>query len=169
MTGAGQPNLTFRAADAGDLALLASLLGEAVAWQPDIPALDGAAVLVTPGLSHYLEGWPRRDDHGLVAVDRQEALGAAWWRSFAAGEPGHGYVADDVPELAIAVLAPWRGRGIGTALMEALIVEARTRGLRALSLIVHNENPARRLYERLGFVAVGTRGDTVTMLREVRR
>ncbi|HEY1774639.1 MAG TPA: GNAT family N-acetyltransferase [Solirubrobacteraceae bacterium] len=161
------PEVTIRDADAGDLDLLACLLGHAVAWQPDLPALEAATVLRAPGISHYLQGWPRDGDHGLVAAGDGQPIGAAWWRLFAAQEPGYGYVAADVPEVAIAMVAPWRGRGVGTLLMAALITSARSRGLGALSLSVHHDNPAARLYERLGFVAVGRLNDATTMLLEL--
>lgn len=52
-------------------------------------------------------------------------------------------------------LAPeLQGRGVGEALIRQLIAEAREAGA-SLSLNVLHENPARRLYERLGFVVVG--------------
>ena len=44
-----------------------------------------------------------------------------------------------------------RRQGVGSALLKALIAQARRDGLRALSLSVELENPARRLYEKLGF------------------
>ena len=52
----------------------------------------------------------------------------------------------------VGVAPPHRGAGIGEALMRAVLEEARTRGLREVSLevLVQNE-PAIRLYEKLGF------------------
>lgn len=53
---------------------------------------------------------------------------------------------------ALAVAEDARGRGIGTALLEAAIDEATRRGASAVVLEVVDTNPAaRRLYERLGF------------------
>lgn len=50
-----------------------------------------------------------------------------------------------------------RGRGVGTALLNAITVEARTRGYAAVRLDVIDTNPrARALYERQGFAAVET-------------
>ena len=46
-----------------------------------------------------------------------------------------------------------RGRGAGAAALELLDGELRALGVRALHLGVLPENPARRLYERAGFVA----------------
>jgi ribosomal protein S18 acetylase RimI-like enzyme len=50
----------------------------------------------------------------------------------------------------IALLPAWRGRGIGTALIEALFAEARLAG-KEVSISVEKYNPAQRLYRRLGF------------------
>jgi ribosomal protein S18 acetylase RimI-like enzyme len=56
----------------------------------------------------------------------------------------------------LAVAEDWRGRGLGSALIEALAAEARARGYGSLRLDVadHNER-ARALYERLGFDPAG--------------
>ena len=56
--------------------------------------------------------------------------------------------------LDIALLPAWRGQGLGTRCLQALAREAEVGG-RALSIQVEIHNPARRLYERLGFVAEG--------------
>ena len=52
--------------------------------------------------------------------------------------------------MSIGVKANARGQGVGEKLMRALIGEAARHGL-SLCLSVRSENPARRLYERLGF------------------
>lgn len=57
----------------------------------------------------------------------------------------------------VFVRADARGQGVGTALVEAICDEARTRGYAEVRLDVVNENvKARALYERLGFEARGT-------------
>ncbi|HEY3560820.1 MAG TPA: GNAT family N-acetyltransferase [Kribbella sp.] len=57
----------------------------------------------------------------------------------------------------IAVAADARRRGVGNALMTAATEEARRRGARKITLHVHGGNaPARRLYERHGYVLEGT-------------
>ena len=50
----------------------------------------------------------------------------------------------------IALLPSVRGRGLGTALLRRLFAEADAAGA-TVTIHVERENPARRLYERLGF------------------
>jgi ribosomal protein S18 acetylase RimI-like enzyme len=69
---------------------------------------------------------------------------------------------EDIRIMDIAMAPEFRGRGIGTALIEELIAEARPSG-RSVSIHVETQNPARRLYERLGFVPAGEHGVYVLM------
>jgi RimJ/RimL family protein N-acetyltransferase len=59
-------------------------------------------------------------------------------------------------ELGMAILQPWRGRGVGSALMEAAIAWARARDLDKIALQVWPHNDAAiALYERFGFEREG--------------
>jgi ribosomal protein S18 acetylase RimI-like enzyme len=62
----------------------------------------------------------------------------------------------------VSLLPEWRGRGIGTALMQAVCAEAREAG-KAVSVAVEKYNPAQRLYRRLGFREVSDQGMYWTM------
>lgn len=62
--------------------------------------------------------------------------------------------ADTVHVLDIALLPEARGQGLGGACLRDLIDEARRRQV-SLTISVEIHNPARRLYERLGFEAQG--------------
>ena len=64
----------------------------------------------------------------------------------------------------IALLPAFRGKGIGTRLLAELIAEAKGRGV-PLTFHVELFNPARRLYERLGFAPVEEHGVHVLMER----
>lgn len=63
----------------------------------------------------------------------------------------------------IGLVPAHRGRGIGTALLRSLLAEAAGRAS-SVALRVRHENPARRLYERLGFAIVDQDELLVTML-----
>ena len=78
-------------------------------------------------------------------------------------DPGFGCLGGDVPEVSIGIAPAHRGRGIGGALLAALVEQARGRGHRAVSLSVEDGNRARSLYQRAGFVVVGRTGSSDTM------
>jgi len=147
---------TIRATDdgPGDVAALWRALAYAAHTdeEPGGPVADARDV---PALRHYVEGWGRPGDLGVVAEDEDGGVvGAAWLRlPTPAGRALPEYVDDRTPEMAIAVLPGHQGRGIGAALLCGLVARARGR-YPAIILTVRAGNPARRLYERHGFVAV---------------
>lgn len=78
---------------------------------------------------------------------------------------------DDAPAglhlIDISLMEAARGDGIGTAILEDLIEHAESAG-RPMSLSVTPDNPARRLYLRLGFVGDGRGGAYEPMRRPPR-
>ena len=56
----------------------------------------------------------------------------------------------------ISLLPEQRGKGVGAQLIEGVIAEATSAGKR-VSLTVEQQNPAIRLYQRLGFTTVEER------------
>jgi len=114
-------------------------------------------------LERYVSGWGRPGDAALVAIDEFQPVGAAWYRLFEAGEPGHGFVDEATPELTIAIVPSRRGRGLGRELLDALLERARKEGFAQVSLSVEPDNPALHLYEQRGFAKVGERGGALVM------
>lgn len=121
-------------------------------------------------------GWP---DEALAAFLGQQAdlQARAWAMQFphlereivcsGGAAVGRIYTLEGESEVALVdiSLAPEvRGGGIGTALLTDLIAHAAAGG-RAVSLSVEPANSARRLYERLGFVAEGEAGARIPMRR----
>lgn len=111
----------------------------------------------------YGEAWTRRqvgdaltfpgtrcmlaDASGGEPRDMRDAVGFALTRS----------VADEEELLLIAVLPPWRARGIGQALLGRLEQTARQRGITRMFLEMRDNNPAEGLYRRNGYEPVGRR------------
>ena len=62
----------------------------------------------------------------------------------------------------IALAPEFRGQGVGTQLLRELIAEAQASG-RPVTIHVEQGNPARRLYERMGFAPVAERGHNTLM------
>lgn len=158
--------MIVRAAIDSDLPFMALMLVEAAypPWTDPKPTV--ADTLADPQAGLYLQAWGRPGDRGVIAVDDgARPLGAAWYRHFAADAPGYGFVSEDVPELAIAVVLEARGRGVGRAVLGGLIATAREGGELALSLDVSALNPiAVRLYRSLGFVRVGGTDENPVMV-----
>lgn len=94
---------------------------------------------------HYVEHYPGAS---FLVIERD---GAPIGRLYLHEQPAEMRVMD------IALLPEARGLGIGTALLRQLMADAASRG-QAVSIHVEEHNPARRLYERLGFTPVETRG-----------
>ncbi|MFO1206791.1 MAG: GNAT family N-acetyltransferase [Burkholderiales bacterium] len=102
-----------------------------------------AVFLREQGVPEDLE-WDEHDATALHAValgPLGRAIGTA--RLLADGQIGR-----------MAVLASWRGRGVGSAMLEMLLAAARERGLRDVRL--NAQVQAIAFYERHGFTAGGS-------------
>lgn len=125
-------------------------------------------IIHAPELAHYAADWGRPGDLGYLAVDGEGLLvGAAWLRLFPAGDPGYGFVDAATPELSMAVMPAWRGRGVGSRLLAALL-DAAAKRYAAVSLNVQADNPAARLYRRFRFEAVEDGGAWIIMRKRLR-
>jgi ribosomal protein S18 acetylase RimI-like enzyme len=136
--------IRIRSVTPDDLPVLWEFLAIA-AYEPDVDAARAV-----PFVAAHLEGWQRPVDFGFVAEREDAALGAAWARQFSPYEEPAFYVDERTPEITIGVKPNLRGQGIGGMLLDALIAEADRRNV-GLCLNVRHDNPARRLYERIGF------------------
>ena len=64
---------------------------------------------------------------------------------------------DQIRLVDISLGPAFRGRGIGRVLMEGILAEGRSTDKR-VTIHVEHDNPAQRLYDRLGFQHVDTSG-----------
>lgn len=121
-------------------------------------------VVNQPEFARYVRAWGRADDSGFIAINTgsQQPIGAAWLRLLTGDDKGYGYVDDATPELSVAVLSGYRGKGIGTRLLTELL-RAASIHYPAVSLSVAPDNPASQLYQHLGFETVGMSGTSLTM------
>ncbi|MGC0144503.1 MULTISPECIES: N-acetyltransferase family protein [unclassified Pseudactinotalea] len=165
---------TIGVRDAGpeDAEFLIDMLLEAVNWTGE-ERMKRRQLLRDKTLSHYVAGWQRAGDLGVIAVDTggpaglQIPIGAAWLRRFDSHHPGYGYVADDVPELSIGVAQQHRRRGIGSGLLRTLFARAEAAGIRRVSVSVEDGNPSESLFAAAGFTVVGRNGNADTMVLDL--
>jgi ribosomal protein S18 acetylase RimI-like enzyme len=68
-------------------------------------------------------------------------------------DKGFGYVRNEIPELAIAVIPDFRGQGVGTELLKQILDTAKMT-YPAVSLSVRANNLVLGLYERTGFLKI---------------
>ncbi|MCZ7564285.1 MAG: GNAT family N-acetyltransferase [Burkholderiales bacterium] len=88
-----------------------------------------------------LDEWDARSDHALARDARGVAVGTG--RLLPDGHIGR-----------MAVLPDWRGRGLGAAILAALVERAAARGMSEIAL--NAQTQARGFYARHGFAPVGT-------------
>ncbi len=122
-----------------DLAAVHAVIDEAFAdhWDHDPELYERWAEEYTSTPSYDPTLW-------LLAKERGRPVGAL--TASVLGD--RGWVGD------LAVLAPYRGRGIGAALLRRSLTSFSRRGLRRAVLSVDAENPATALYERAGMRVV---------------
>jgi GNAT superfamily N-acetyltransferase len=144
----------IRRAAPEDGTFMADMLVEATNWSPEWKKKSRKRVLSAAGTAHYIAGWPRHTDLGVIAEASGERIGAAWLRFLPAADPGYGFVAADIPELTVGVAVLWRGRGVGRALLQAIAEQARSAGIRQISLSVERKNFAQKLYISEGYQIV---------------
>lgn len=156
-------SVSIRPLGIDDAPFLEEMLHQGIWVAPGEPE-PPRSIISDPVLRRYLDDWAlRHGDFGFLAFDPLDGrpLGAARLRKLRA-PGGYGYWDDETPELSMAVVPDARGQGVGTRLLtEVTCADA---GLSAISLSVAAENPAVRLYERLGFATVAWRGESLVMV-----
>ena len=150
--------VVLRRGGAQDVRFLRDMLHHAYYWKERKPDAGPGPVQL------YVKAWGRPGDTAVIALVDGFPVGAAWFRLFTATLAGYGFVDEQTPELAVAVVPSARGQGVGSALLGSLLDRARTDGYNAVSLSVdrHNEG-AIALYEQYGFDQVGETPESFTL------
>lgn len=157
----------IRAAVQGDGAFLGDMVVEAANWGPG-GVRPRHEILASEQHKRYLSGWMRPGDRGFIATDATgHPIGAAWYRTLPPSAPGLGYVAAGVPELIIGVQPIWRAHGVGRALLQRLVAQARVDGHSLLSLSVQRGNYAATLYRSEGFAVTNSGHGRDVMVRRL--
>lgn len=155
---------TIRPVTEQDISFLWEMLYESL-YVPEGKEPFQRNIIHEPFLAKYVEGWGRDGDKGFMAVNSEgQSVGAITIRYYSEENKGFGYVADDIPEVNLALRLAYRGQGIGTALLETLLLSLKESGVARVSLSVDPGNvPAMRQYRRHGFNPVGAVDTSITM------
>lgn len=143
--------------------LLSDFLYEAIYIPQDTEA-PPRSIINIPELQVYVEHFgTRRADYALAAEVDGKVIGAVWVRIM----NDYGHIDEKTPSLAISLYKPYRGLGIGTALMEAMLSLLKGKGYESVSLSVQQANAAVRMYQRLGFQIVDENEEEYLMVKEL--
>lgn len=91
----------------------------------------------------------------MATNDEGEPIGAAWMRTFTLDSPGVAFVAPSVPEIVFAVAKAERNAGVGTRLVEGLVLLAKADKCSFVSLATPREGPARTIATKHEFADAG--------------
>ena len=143
-----------------DYPYLRDFLYEAI-FVPEGAAPPPREIIDQPELQVYIQDFGSKpDDCALMAVVDGKPAGAVWTRIM----QDYGHLDDKTPSLAIALYPQYRGWGIGTALMQAILGMLRAMGYPGVSLSVQRSNYAAKMYQKLGFQTVRQNGEEDLML-----
>ncbi|HKK74359.1 MAG TPA: GNAT family N-acetyltransferase [Saprospiraceae bacterium] len=95
--------------------------------------------------AHYMEQY--RDADFMVIMQRETQIGRLY----------KDYRSDEIRIIDIALLPEYRGKGIGSQIMQGVLAEAKKKDL-AVRIHVERNNPAMKLYDGLGFKKIGDTG-----------
>ena len=142
--------MEFRELREDETGLLQDFLYEAI-FIPEGVEPPVREIIKQPELKIYYEGFGTgRADHCIVADDNGKVVGAVWVRIM----NDYGHVDDETPSFAISLFKEYRGRGIGTRLMEMMLDLLKENGYKRASLAVQKANYAVRMYKKVGFEIV---------------
>lgn len=114
-----------------------------------------------PGFQRYVERWGRSGDAGFIAQERDDLIGASWYRRFDERklQSGPSHI------VALGVAKEYRGMGVGTQLMKSLIERALADDIEQLGLSVRKTNlVAQNLYISMGFDFLPVEDETVRFM-----
>jgi ribosomal protein S18 acetylase RimI-like enzyme len=146
----------------GEWPLLEDFLHEAIfvpeGFEGEVPR---SVIYDDPKCRAAFEGFGSRpDDRAVVAEVDGNVVGACWVRT----TDEYGHIDNATPSFSISLFEEFRGQGIGTELMQRMLDDLLRAGYARVSLSVQKENPAVRLYARLGFRVVGNGADETEWL-----
>lgn len=92
-------------------------------------------------------------DLGLYALVENKIAGAIWIRLLKKENNPNAFVDEETPVLTIAVKPEFRDKGIGSAMLEQLFLEAGAR-YKQISISVLSDEKTTRYFQRFGFSAL---------------
>ena len=140
--------------------LLSDFLYEAI-FQRDVNNLAPKSIIEKPELKIYIQDFGKSsDDCCYCAEIENKVIGAVWVRNI----KGYGSIDDVTPEFAISLYKEYRGCGIGTKLMKAMLDCLEEKGYLKASLAVQKDNYALKMYLKTGFKIIDENEEEYIMI-----
>lgn len=158
-------NIKIRPICINEIPVLKDFLYEAI-FQKDENNLIRRSVIEQPEIKVFIENFGRKDDNCLVAVDGDKIVGAVWTRILSGTVKGFGNIDSQTPEFAISLYKEYRGKGIGTRLMLAMLQLLKEKGYAKTSLAVQKDNYAVKMYQNVGFSIIDENEEEYIMVCE---
>ncbi len=140
-------NLIIREITKNEYKLLEDFLYEAI-FIPKGAEKPEKEIIRNEELQVYVKDFGTdRNDNCLVAEYDNKIVGACWTRIM----NDYGHIDNDTPSFAISLYEEYRGKGIGTKLMKAMLKLLKDKGYKKASLSVQKNNYAVKMYKNVGF------------------
>lgn len=158
-------DIIIREMDAAEYPLLNDFLYEAI-FIPRGVEPPPKSIINNDELQVYVKDFGKSPhDRCLVAEADEKIVGAVWVRIM----DDYGHIDDETPSFAISLYKEYRGRGIGTELMEKMLDILRENVYERASLAVQKENYAVKMYKKVGFEIAGENEEEYIMVCDLRR
>ncbi len=154
---------TIRKIKETEYPLLKDFLYEAI-FVPDGVEPPPKSIVDAPELQVYISGFGSEPhDIALIAEVDHKAVGAVWVRIM----NDYGHIDDETPSFAISLYKEYRGLGIGTEMMKAMLAILKDRGYKQTSLAVQKANYAVKMYRKVGFEIVDENDEEYIMVNRL--
>lgn len=149
----------------GEAGLLKEFLYEAI-FIPEGAEAPDKSIIEKPELALYYDDFGKgKADHCIIAEADGKAVGAVWTRIM----KDYGHIDEETPSFAISLYKDYRGKGIGTMMMQKMLELLRKQGYRKASLAVQKANYAVKMYESVGFKTVHQNDEEYIMVCDLQR
>ena len=156
-------NYIIRPLHPNEYHLLKEFLYEAI-YIPEGVKPPAKEIVDLPELKVYIENFgTQKDDFCLIAEIEGKVIGAVWSRIM----NDYGHIDNETPSLSISLYKEYRGKGIGSHLMQKLIKSLGDKGYKCVSLSVQKANYAVNMYIKLGFKIIKETNEEFIMVKEL--
>lgn len=156
-------NYIIRSIQKDEYPLLEDFIYEAI-FIPEGVQPPPRSVIENEDIQVYIKDFGSSEhDRCYVAEADGKVVGAAWVRIM----NDYGHVDDDTPSFAISLYKEYRGKGIGTRLMQTMLAALKEHGYKQASLAVQKANYAVRMYLAVGFEIVDENDEEYIMIAKL--